>query len=65
MIKKLFEKIHSSDVDIKERLIHRIIIIGLLLCFIAFAEIFAFTSTYWTVIPVGLIFVSFFVAAIF
>lgn len=64
MIKKIMDNIYSREIDIKVRLIHRIIIIGLLLCFLSLAEIFLFTSTYWTTIPVGVIFASFIFAAV-
>lgn len=56
MFDKIFHWPDESHFGLRERLIRRIMLIGTIIAFVALIEVFGFTTTYWTAVPlVGLV----------
>ena len=57
-IKNHIAKSESQEIELREKLIRRTMILATFLVFIGFIEIFFATSTYYTAIPIGVLLVT-------
>ena len=64
MLNKLFHWSEDSRFDLRERLIRRIMLIGTLVIPVSLIEVFFFTTTYWTALPLLILALTMFISLI-